>query len=102
MKQLTQKVWQTGNSWRYEALYAAGVGAAERLRVRIERDAYDNQNTCDVEIFDHAGNRWNVLASVPKQQMKCNAISYVKKGVTAADFAADERTLLDEAALIIN
>jgi hypothetical protein len=101
MKKLTEKVWSTGHGWSYEALFAAGVHDGERLRVKIDRDAYDYQNRCVVEIYNAASNSWNQLAAVPFPLMKSNAINYVSKTVTAAAFAGDVETLLAEAAMII-
>jgi hypothetical protein len=74
-----------------------------KLKASICRNAYDNQSYARCYKFD--GNKWNVVCSIPIQDCKCKAISYVMKEVNfprmQESFLLDSETLLELAKKII-
>ena len=102
---VSERVWNAGQSWHYQwtvrcALVRLGATSCERtLRVRIQRNAYDDQSSAIVEAW--SGTRWEGVVTAPITECECRSVSYVTKGVAAAAFHADAKRLLAEALEVI-
>jgi nicotinamide riboside kinase len=91
-------------SWEYEALFNL---EAYRLRVVIDRDAYDFQTSAQISVLDRNLNAWNPLTFLPTSEMTSMAISYVTepdkfhKENLIDHFRYDAARLVDKAVLIL-
>jgi len=92
---ISTRCWNMNQSWYYESIYKK----KHKLRVKIRRNAYDNQSFANVFRWD--GNQWQLVCGKSIMECKCQTISYVNKDVTAADFKQDEEELLREALAIV-
>jgi hypothetical protein len=103
-------------SWELTGLYATTAGT--RLRVRIRRNAYDEQSYGRVEVWSPTDLRWNAVHHLAHPQLAvCGKqpapdrrapavpiVSYVQERLSHAGveaFAADEWTLLAAAMRIL-
>lgn len=108
MERHTQKVWQSQQSWNYEALHShakftPNVGSKDlKIRIRIKRDAYDSQSYALAEGFDPDRLKWQEIVSIPYPKMVCLKISYIADDVRAKDFLEDEQTLLNEVKVLLS
>ena len=93
----TEKVWNGDQSWNYESLHV--VAYDQKIKIKIKRNAYDNQSWSKAYLFD--GNKWNTIVETPHPLMKCLGISYVQKEVKAEKFYEDEKILLEEVKILI-
>jgi len=95
----TEKLWHQKQSWHYEALYRYGDF---RLKVDIERNAYDFQSHLRVKVFDPVSLQWNVLVSdAMTKDRHCHKLSYVNKQPDIRCFQQDADQLLAEARLVL-
>lgn len=91
--------WNAQQSWNFTSHWEFGT---HRLRVRIRRNAYDEQSFAEVSKLDIPSGAWNVLRSIPISECECRTISYTHKDVKADDFSADEGKLLRMARSLLN
>lgn len=96
---LAPNCWNTNQSWNFTSHWHF---ADHKLRVRIRRNAYDDQSFAEVSKLDPTTGDWNILRSLPIRECVCSTISYIRKGVTAGDFAADEQALLRAARTLLS
>lgn len=76
------------------------IDGGERLRIRIRSDSYKFQSFGRVERWD--GAKWQEVWSIPPLTLAVpEGLAYFNRPITAADFAADRRTLLDHAAVVL-
>jgi hypothetical protein len=92
-------VWNANQSWYYKALWTSGD---YRLQVNIRRNAFEDQSYARVEVWSAAELKWSTVVSQPITLMVCKKVSYVQENVTIRNFAADEESLLDEAAIVLH
>jgi len=72
-----------------------------KVRVTIERNAYDNQSHIYTQILDLNEKKWNMLDSVGfTKELKCFNVSYVGKA-TVKDFKYDAEMMFDRAREIL-
>lgn len=76
MKLIQEDFWNAHQSWCYEAITDHG---GERLRVKIRRNAYDDQSSAICERW--TGDEWKQVVSRPIEHMACTAVSYTDKPV---------------------
>jgi len=72
MTMIQEDLWNANQSWCYESITEHGEGV--RLRVKIRRNAYDNQSSAICERWD--GDAWKQVVSRPIEQMECSVVSY--------------------------
>lgn len=104
-KRLSQDIFHGNQSWDYQALWIMGdnESSALKLRIRIKRDAYDNQSYRLIEVFDHGNSKWNELWTLPFETANCKPINYAieRERLNTELFELDEEELLKKAIAIL-
>jgi len=96
MTTISERVWNAGQAWNFQRTVATRHG---NLRTTIRRNAYDDQSWSKVERWD--GDKWQEVVTIPIEFLSCKTLSYVVRGITKKEFAADAKLLLDEAVKVI-
>lgn len=64
-RRIHQQVFNSNQSWNYVAALALGINNVRyMLRIRIRRNAYDDQSYAIIEAFSHNALCWNELYSL--------------------------------------
>jgi hypothetical protein len=99
---VSERLWLQSQSWKFQVIVKMpGHPVPRKFRVRIKRNAYDDQSHAKVEVW--ANNKWESVSSMPIQDCKCAVISYVvrREDFGIGLFREDARTLLQEAKQIV-
>lgn len=99
MNTISQRVWQSEQSWYYDHKFITAAGT--RLQVDIRRNAYDHQSWAHGYVFDPDGKKWNMIVSMPIESCHCYKISYVSKSVSLCDFILDDGKITEEMLAIL-
>jgi len=107
MEIIQNEVDNRGQSWNFTRIVKGntgrGLGSVDRgeykLRVRIRRNAYDEQSYALVERWD--GSKWHEVVKQPIDRCECQSLSYVTRGVTTEAFENDCKRLLDMAKAVV-
>ncbi len=94
---ISERLYPQRQSWHYKVIVLVD---GRKLRVRIERNAYDFQSHAKVELW--ADDKWQPVTSMTIGECKCAVVSYVthRDRFDIGLFREDARTLLQEAAQI--
>ncbi len=92
---ISERVWKGTQSVNYEQVFEFGPN---RLRVRIKRDAYDNQSHARVHVWLGG---WVLVCSTPIEWMYCRTLSYTDPVPKADAFDDDFMRLFQEAASVL-
>lgn len=99
MNTISERVWQSDQSWFYDHKFITKAGT--RLQVDIRRNAYDHQSWAHGFVFDPGSKKWNLIVSWPITSCHCYKISYVHSAIGLDDFAADNIRMTDEMLAIL-
>lgn len=94
---VSEQCWNENQSWNYTLTTKTDDG--HKVRVRIRRNAHDFQSHAIAEYWN--GSAWAEVQSRPITALRCAAVSYVTRGVTAGQFRADANDLIDAALEVI-
>lgn len=76
LKTIEERFFQGSQDWSYEAFYDVD---GTKLRIKIRRNAYDEQSYAHCEVLDRQERKWNMLVTIHISQMKCRPVSYVMR-----------------------
>lgn len=96
-KLISERIWNADQSWYFERTVQVGV---VKLKVKIRRNAYNDQSYARVERWN--GEEWKIVVTAPITECQCQSLSYVTRGVNLADFEKDYTRLLTEAVKIVS
>ena len=96
-KVVSERLYLSSQSWKFNVIV---IISGRKLRVRIVRNAYDDQSHAKVELW--ANDKWELVTGMPIADCKCAVISYVthRENFSIGLFREDARTLLQEAVQI--
>ena len=101
LEPITDKVWRGGQSWNFHEvlIHHPNGKLATKLRIRIKRDAYDEQSWAKIERWGL--DRWHEVHSLSGHDKLVKALpSYIVDRVNVRNFD-DVRTELLQVALAI-
>lgn len=87
---------QTGNYWDFTKIV---IISGKKIKVKIKRDAYDEQSYAKVELWSN--DKWNHVYNVPIVKCHSKNISYVQDKIDESLFEKDFEDLLNIAIKII-
>jgi hypothetical protein len=94
------RVWNASQSWYFEALHEHGD---TRIRIRIRRNAYDNQSFLIAEVWSPTTLSWNEATTLPMNaDRQSHSVQYFQEKITVEHFARDERDLLHTVSIILS
>ena len=99
MKTLSVKVFNSAQSWNYVDVFKLDNGIVARVRIR--RNAYDDQSFLAGEMLTPEG--WTQITYAPMDRgCQCYDLSYVQNNVTEKDFATDAARVVLELTTILD
>lgn len=93
---ISENCWNANQSWNYDWIgVVSGLVSGRRFRVKIRRNAYNEQSSAAGYIYDTRQSKWNAIVSFPIENCDCNHLSYTNNNVSSVDFWKDRAMLLD-------
>lgn len=98
---IAEQVYNAEQSWYFERIVKAGCWGSTKLRVKIRRNAYDDQSFARVYLWTKT--EWSLVAERPITDCECRRLSYtLRGGVSARDFENDYAALIATALAVIS
>lgn len=98
--QLSADFAQRNQTWEYRRTVKLPNGT--KVRLTLQRNAYDFQSHAYSEAFSPTDLRWNRIDSVPfTNALCCFNVSYVEKMPDVTKFKADAKMLLKRALMVL-
>jgi hypothetical protein len=99
--EISKEFYNEDQSWHYDLTVALVDHPDTKLRVFIERNAYDFQSRMVGYVLDPVRFKWNRLIAKPITGAHCQPVSYVDKHPDRTLFDIDARGIIDQLLLII-
>lgn len=105
MNTISEQFYYNSQSWHYEQVVeiTTVMGARGKLKVKIERNAYDEQSSIRGYALDPHHLKWNLLVDKPITAGNCQKFSYAQKASTVEKeiFQKDADEVLEELMAIV-
>ena len=98
---LGKEFYLESQSWHYDLTVGLADEPTVKLRVTIERNAYDFQSSMIGYALDQNSLSWNRLVVKPIKGAHCESVSYVDEWADQSLFDIDARAIIEQLILIV-